>query len=147
MLLPKFVKKEWGWEYWFANVSDLRVDGYKEPYCDEAITTQVNYCGKILFVEHNKWSSNFRFHYHNIKDETFVVLEGILQIDYVDDHDNLKSIYLNPLQTFRVKPGIKHRFTSVTETGCKFIESSTFHSDEDSYRCEWDLENGGWKEV
>ena len=127
MMLPIFVKKDWGWEYWFSNVKD-----------------KADYCGKILYVEHNKWSSNFRYHFHKIKDETFVVIEGILQIDYMKDDNTPATIYLNPLQTFRVRPGMKHRFTSVTETGCKFVEVSTFHSDEDSYRCTYDVESGDW---
>jgi mannose-6-phosphate isomerase-like protein (cupin superfamily) len=129
MLLPMFVKKDWGWEYWFSNVKD-----------------SADYCGKILYIEFGKWSSNFKYHYHKKKDETFVVLEGILQIDYVVDEYTLHTIYLNPLQTFRVKPLMKHRFTSVTETGCKFVEVSTFHSDDDSYRCSYDVNTGDWKE-
>lgn len=129
MLIPHFVKKDWGWENWFANVQDK--DG-------------PDYCGKIIYVEYGKWSSNFKYHYHKIKDETFVVLEGILQIDFYVDDSTPNSIYLNPYQTFRVKPGMKHRFTSVTQTGCKFVEVSTFHSDNDSYRCEYDVETGTW---
>jgi mannose-6-phosphate isomerase-like protein (cupin superfamily) len=128
MLPPQFVKKEWGWELWFANVKE----------------DDKNYCGKILYVEHNKWSSNMKFHYHKIKDETFFILEGVLHIDYIDSNDQFKSITLLPNQTFRVTPNIKHRFTSYTVTGCKFIEVSTFHSDEDSYRCYKNNMTGEW---
>jgi mannose-6-phosphate isomerase-like protein (cupin superfamily) len=131
MLIPHFVKKDWGWENWFANV--------QEP-------NGPDYCGKIIYIEHGKWSSNFKYHYHKIKDETFVVLEGILQIDFYADDSTPNTIYLNPHQTFRVKPGMKHRFTSVSHTGCKFVEVSTFHSDNDSYRCEYDVATGSWIE-
>lgn len=119
MLLPKFVKKDWGWELWFANVQEEDKD----------------YCGKILYVEHNKWSSKGAFHYHKIKDETFVVIEGTLWLEYLDSNGVIKDLMLQPHQTFRVKPGTKHKFTSYSETGCKFIEVSTFHSDDDSFRC------------
>ena len=75
-----------------------------------------------------------------------MVLEGELQLDYVCDDGRFKTIYLHPLQTFRVVPGMKHRFTSSSQTGCKFIEVSTFHSDSDSYRCQYNTETGEWDE-
>ena len=126
--MERFIKKFWGYELWFANVN--------EP--------SVNYCGKILFVEHDKWSSDFKFHYHKVKDETFCVLEGTLQLDYVGSKNENRTIYLNPFETFRVKPFMKHRFTAVTPYGCKFIETSTFHSEDDSYRCHYNTESGLW---
>jgi mannose-6-phosphate isomerase-like protein (cupin superfamily) len=147
MLLPRFVNKDWGWEYWFANVSELKILGYKEPFVNETAKARINYCGKLIYVEHNKWSSHMRYHYHKLKDETFFVLDGILFIDYVVGEDEIRSMLLNPLQSFRIEPLMKHKFTSLSETGCRFIEVSTFHSDEDTYRCEWDTKNGGWKEV
>lgn len=126
---PNFVKKAWGWEYWFSNVKDT-----------------ADYCGKILYVESDKWSSNGKYHYHKIKDETFVVLEGMLQLDYISENDEHLTSYLLPLQSFRIKPGMKHRFTSASQTGCKFVEVSTFHSDDDSYRCSYDVNTGVWNE-
>ena len=131
MNTSNFVKKDWGWENWFANIEEHHA----------------NYCGKILFIEHGKWSSNYKYHYHKVKDETFLVLEGQLQLDYIDDYGTPKTAFLNPNQSFRVPPGIKHRFTSTTEFGCKFLEVSTFHSDEDSYRCYYDHTKEDWVEV
>ena len=125
----KFVKKSWGWELWFANVQD-----------------GPDYCGKLLFCEHDKWSSKGRYHYHKIKDETFFVVEGILHLMYVDFEGKVHQDFIHPYETFRVKPHMKHKFTSKTMTGCKFIEVSTFHSDDDSYRCTFDVESGEWLE-
>jgi len=68
-MLPKFIEKSWGWEYWFSNVNETIDD------------KTINYCGKMIYVQYNKWSSNFKYHYHKIKDETFLVLEGQLQVD------------------------------------------------------------------
>lgn len=129
MILPKFVKKSWGWELWFANVNE-------DP---------TNYCGKLLYVEYKKWSSNFKYHFHKNKDETFFILEGILKLDYIESSGEPATIFLNPGEPFRVKPIMKHRFTSASETGCKFVEVSTFHDDSDSYRCvfknlRWEIE-------
>ena len=125
---PEFVKKSWGWELWFANVQD-----------------GPDYCGKVLYVEHDKWSSEGRYHYHKVKDETFFVVEGALHLVYFDEDTQMPTHeILKANETFRVKPGVKHKFTSAEVTGCKFIEVSTFHSDNDSYRCTYDIESGQW---
>lgn len=117
-----YFKKTWGYEIWFAN-NDL-------------------YCGKLLYVEHAKWSSEGKFHYHEIKDETFFVIEGELILDY--EYDGVfYSITLSKEQSFRVPPKMKHRFTSKTEF-CQFVEVSTKHSEDDSYRCIWDMEKNQW---
>jgi mannose-6-phosphate isomerase-like protein (cupin superfamily) len=111
----KKVEKTWGYEIWFEN--------------------NEKYCGKELFVRSGEWSSKGKYHYHLIKDETFYIISGILVLDYEDKHDELQSILLYQRDTFRVPPGMKHRFSSQTLGGCKFIEVSTKHMDEDSYRC------------
>jgi mannose-6-phosphate isomerase len=122
----KYVEKDWGHEMWFANTPD--------------------YCGKELLVRRNKWSSNGRYHYHKIKDETFYVMSGNLILDYVDENNYFHNITLYPGTSFRILPGIKHRFSTITLWGCKFIEASTHHDDEDSYRCHYNKEKGEWIE-
>lgn len=118
------VRKKWGYELWFEN--------------------NEKYCGKLLFIEKDKWSSNGNFHYHKIKDETFFVIEGLLLLQFVGDNNELSSIELNENQSVRIFPETKHRFTTISEGGCKFIEVSTSHSDADSYRCYWDKEKKEW---
>jgi len=120
-----YVEKSWGWEKWFANTPD--------------------YCGKELFVRRNKWSSKGNYHYHKIKDETFYVIKGSLILNYVvviDEKDIFHSVTLPSGSSFRITPNIKHRFSTITLGGCKFIEASTHHDDEDSYRCYYD--KGEW---
>jgi len=124
----EFVKKTWGHEIWFANVNE----------------ENVGYCGKKIYVAFEKWSSKGEFHYHKIKDETFYVLDGFLHLDYVKGEEHTFEI-LGPGELFRIKPYIRHRFTSETEYGCVFIEVSTTHSDDDSYRCK--LEEGKWVDI
>ena len=102
-----YVEKSWGWEKWFANTA--------------------NYCGKELFVKRNAWSSKGKFHYHKIKDETFYVIKGNLLLDYVDEKNLFYSVSVPRGANFRVEPGIKHRFSTITFGGCKFIEASTHH--------------------
>ena len=117
-------EKTWGRELWFANND--------------------KYCGKLLTVRQDSWSSNKRFHYHKIKDETFFVVEGSLCLDYEDDGIFYRVIIPDG-GSFRVPPGMKHRFCGYNGY-CKFIEVSTKHMEADSYRCEWDQENEEWVE-
>ena len=119
------VMKTWGYEHWFVNTA--------------------RYCGKMLFVEKGKWSSEGRYHYHKLKDETFFIIEGELQIDYVKDGVTRTEI-LKQYDSFRVEQYVKHRFTAISEDGCKFIEASTTHRDTDSYRCHYDESEGKWIE-
>ena len=118
------VEKTWGFEHWFANTDD--------------------YCGKLIYVENDKWSSEGRFHYHEIKDETFFVVQGILLLDIANDDGQYERMRLYENDSYRVMPGVKHRFTAVSEPGCKFIEASTHHEDSDSFRCKFEKEKGEW---
>ena len=117
-------QKIWGSELWFANTED--------------------YCGKMLTVEYKKWSSGGRFHYHEIKDETFFVIEGKLLLDIASEDGEYQRITLKKYHPYRVMPGVKHRFSSGSKPVCKFIEASTHHEDSDSYRCYYDKTEGEW---
>ena len=140
MMVPihyhKFGEKSWGFEYWFEN--------------------NEQYCGKIIQVRKDEWSSYGAFHYHKIKDETFLVLSGTLmldllvvdnifknrivsskEIDPVEPEDEIvvHRFYLKPYNYLRLKPGVLHRFSSL-EHEAIFTETSTTHREEDSYRIE-----------
>jgi len=117
-------EKSWGWERWFIN--------------------NEKYCGKLLFVRKDEWSSKGKYHYHKIKDETFLIIEGGLILDYCEEK-KFKSITLGRYESFNIPTGMKHRFTSATDEGCVFVEASTTHSDDDSYRVSWNKEKKEWK--
>ena len=113
---PKRVVKTWGHEIIFAN--------------------NALYCGKELFVRDNEWSSKGRWHFHRIKDETFYVVSGILHLQTKEinaDYAHEKEVYLGRGDTFRVLPGVRHRFRGY-EGDCTFIEVSTHDEPEDSIR-------------
>lgn len=129
--MKTIVNKTWGYELWWANVRE----------------GDICYCGKQIFVNFEDWSSKGAYHYHNEKDETFFVVDGYLQLDWADLENNFHTEILGPEDSFRVKPGIKHRFKSAVVGGCKFIESSSYHSEDDSFRCRWDEEKEEWFEV
>ena len=102
----KIVPKLWGQEKWIVN-NDL-------------------YCGKILELKPGFESS---LHYHPKKDETFHILEGscILNLEY-------KELQLARGATVRIQPGQKHSFWSSDPNGCRILEVSTPHRDEDVVR-------------
>jgi mannose-6-phosphate isomerase-like protein (cupin superfamily) len=102
------VMKPWGMEIWFINTEF--------------------YSWKMIVCVHHKWSSNGRYHYHGVKDETFFVKSGILELDI-----NEKSYIIHPQKTIRVKPYHRHRFRSITPS-CVFYEVSTHHDETDSIR-------------
>ena len=104
----KLVEKSWGHEEWLVN---------NELYCAKYLT-----CVKDL------WSSNGLYHYHKLKDETFIILEGSIILDIEGT-----EYTLNDKDSFRIKPNTKHRFKALTHTA-KILEISTTHRDEDSYR-------------
>jgi len=111
----KTVGKLWGFEIEFAN-NDL-------------------YCGKKIFCRDRIWSSEGDYHYHPIKDETFYIIEGKLELD-VEGTVTILSIW----ESMRIKPGTKHRFRSHGDY-CIFIEVSTTHCDTDSIRCKLEEES------
>jgi mannose-6-phosphate isomerase-like protein (cupin superfamily) len=117
----KYVPKKWGHEIWIEN-NEL-------------------YCGKELYVKKDCWSSDGKFHYHKKKDETFYVLDGVLRLEIIDENREIISYAITSGSKHRILPGTKHRFKAISD-GCKFIEFSTTHSDEDSYRGE--LRDGKW---
>ena len=104
------VDKDWGRERWLVN--------------------NERYCAKILDVSCNRQSS---LHYHKVKDETFFVLFGscYIQIDG-------ETVLMQEGDSVRLKPESVHRFYCINSmaNGCKILEISTTHSEEDVYRLE-----------
>ena len=112
------VNKKWGYEIWIEN-NDL-------------------YCGKHLHVLPHKYCS---VHYHKDKKETFYIISGELSLQYSENLNKdvwglslADAIVLKQGESFTIEPYVAHRFTSNTSYPCDFIEISTHHNDEDSYR-------------
>ena len=112
------VTKKWGYEIWIEN----------NPL----------YCGKHLHVLPHKYCS---VHYHKNKKETFYVIRGELLLQYSTnlnlDHWNNReyhTVLIQEGESFTIDTLVAHRFTSGLSTACDFIEISTHHDDQDSYR-------------
>lgn len=116
----KRIDKPWGYELIWAKSSK-----------------ETGYVGKILFI---KAGSKLSMQYHEEKEETIIVTQGILYIQtYGSIKDELelhklknttpKLIKLNPGETFHVKPFVTHRFIA-NETNVELIEVSTHQLDD-----------------
>ena len=105
-------EKGWGFEDWIFN--------------------SVLYCGKVLSVNKGKRCS---LHYHQIKTETMLVVEGLVKMEFRSlNQPRLESLTLRPGEVFHIEPGLVHRFTALERS--VIHEFSTQHFEEDSIRIE-----------
>ena len=124
-----YVPKGWGYEDWIVNT----------PL----------YCGKDLFLKKGKRLS---LHYHALKDETFYIQSGEVELRYYLNPDvdkNFKSwedfdhILCYPLygicsptlvagDSFHIPVGMRHTLTGLMDS--HIFEFSTQHFDSDSIR-------------
>ena len=107
--MPDIHKKGWGYENWLVN-NEL-------------------YCGKIL---HFELGSKCSLHYHKIKDETFYVLNGTINLYIVDSIKNISKHLLSKGDSYHILPGVAHAVEALVESD--IIEISTQHFEDDSYR-------------
>ena len=105
---PEVHPKGWGRELWIAN-SKL-------------------YCSKILEVNKGKRCS---VHYHKLKDETFYILEGRVEMNLYHD-TKPHTIIMEPGDTVHIPQQLAHQFVGLEDS--KLLEVSTQHFEEDSYR-------------
>ena len=108
---PKFVDKGWGYEKWIANSDE--------------------YCGKLLFIKKNHRCS---WHYHILKDETFYLQSGRIELFYSQDNDrdSAKTLLLEPGDSFHCCRGTRHQMLALEDA--ELFEFSTEHFEEDSHR-------------
>jgi len=98
------IKKAWGEEHIIAN--------------------NEKYCGKKMLIRQGFYSS---YHMHKIKEETFYIASGCLEVIH-----NGKYLQVKKGETLHLKPGEYHSFRALEDT--TFFEFSTHHKDEDNYR-------------
>jgi len=84
------------------------------------------YLGKILHINRGQRLSR---QYHEVKDETIYVLQGLLILELgMDEDKNNKAEKMKVLETgesYRIKPGVVHRFIAPREGFVRLIEVST----------------------
>lgn len=95
-----------------------------KPWGHEEIwATTSRYAGKVLFIKKGHRLSR---QYHNVKEETIMVLEGTLLCEEGPEPDGgeMKSHILSPGEIFHVSPGTIHRFCA-EETDVRLVEVSS----------------------
>jgi mannose-6-phosphate isomerase-like protein (cupin superfamily) len=100
---------------------------------EKVIVNTPGYCGKFLRVAAGMQCS---LHRHRIKDETFYVVSGVLNVELGPTPDEARNnpIVMHKDDSIRVAPGSWHRFGSVD--GAVIAEFSTHHDDADVERAE-----------
>ena len=98
--MSELVKKPWGWENRFA-ITD-------------------KYLGKVIHINAGEMLS---LQYHRVKDETVLVVSGVMDLELEDDHGRMQTHRLTPGMSRRIVPGRKHRMIGAEE--CEFFEVST----------------------
>jgi mannose-6-phosphate isomerase-like protein (cupin superfamily) len=109
----KMVAKTWGKEEWFANNSFH------------------NYCGKVLTILDGHSTS---MHYHANKHETFYVLEGTLQVDWIETEEGIVNTTIIGTGGCMEMPSSRPHKLIAKNGNVKLIEASTYHRDSDSHR-------------
>ena len=92
-----------------------------KPWGHELIWAHTErYVGKILHV---KKGESLSLQYHRAKDETIMVLTGVLRFEFFHDGDPPQTRELLPHEPFHIRPGLRHRMTAVED--CDIVEVST----------------------
>jgi mannose-1-phosphate guanylyltransferase len=93
--------------------------GYEILYAESE-----GYLGKILHISKGECSS---LQFHNFKDETIFLSQGSMELQ-VEENGELISILMNPGQSYRIMPKVRHRFIAIEE--CDVLEVSTAQLDD-----------------
>lgn len=103
---------------------------------EEWIVNNELYCGKILKLRPDAVSS---LHYHDVKDETFVCLEGLVAVEYFPGfpYGRQTTTLLRgwARDALHLVPHTPHRFRALTSSAT-LVEFSTTHHDSDTIRIE-----------
>ena len=98
---------------------------------EEILVNSPLYCAKFLHVAPGKQCS---LHWHDKKDETFIVMEGkcFLQTARICAVEHMRI--MGEGESAHIPKGLPHRFASIE--GCTLLEVSTHHDDSDVVRFE-----------
>lgn len=90
--MSRYVEKPWGGELIWAHTD--------------------KYVGKILSI---KAGEKLSLQYHEIKDETILVLSGRLKLEYYLDGDAPAWVVLTPSEGFHIPTGMRHRMIAIDD--------------------------------
>ena len=86
----------------------------EKPWGHELIWAHTSrYVGKIL---HIKRGESLSLQYHQVKDETIMVLAGKLRFEHYGEGETPGHTDLEPMKPFHITPGLRHRMTALEDT-------------------------------
>jgi mannose-6-phosphate isomerase-like protein (cupin superfamily) len=92
-----------------------------KPWGHELIWAKTDrYVGKILFV---KAGEALSLQYHQVKDETIMVLSGRIAFTHYLDNERPETEELAPNVPFHITPTMRHRMVAIEDT--HIVEVST----------------------
>jgi mannose-6-phosphate isomerase len=98
-----------------------RVD---KPWGYEIVWAETNrYVGKILHIAAGQKLSR---QYHEVKDETFLVQSGEMDLEIGPDADR-KTLRMKPLDSFHCPPMTIHRMVAVTDVDVVEVSTPDLH--------------------
>lgn len=98
----------------------------EKPWGQELIWAETPvYVGKILTIEAGQRLS---LQYHEVKDETILVLSGRMRLHIGPAHDALELIDMGPGDSRHVTPGTIHRYEAIEQV--ELAEVSTTELDD-----------------
>lgn len=102
---------------------------------EEILVNNDHYCSKFLWLTPGFQCS---LHYHSVKHETFIALDGIIHVEYYPEPTKrvITALYGYRRDTLSIPPNTPHRFWSKEAPGGLLLEVSTTHSDIDVTRLE-----------
>ncbi len=96
-----------------------------KPWGHELIWAETDrYVGKIL---HIKKGESLSLQYHEVKDETVMVLSGRLAFHYFVEGEEPQLVELLPRQPFRVTPLLRHRMVALEDTDVVEVSTPELH--------------------
>jgi mannose-6-phosphate isomerase-like protein (cupin superfamily) len=79
----------------------------QDIYKNSVLCNVNDHCIRVAVMQ-----GEFRWHKHDASDETFLVLEGLLEIDF----ENSRTIRIRPCEAFTIPAGIVHRTRAAQRT-------------------------------
>lgn len=89
--------------------------GYEEIWAEAE-----KYVGKYL---HINAPHRLSLQYHDVKDETIRIVEGVMDLEFEDGQGVLKTVRLTKGDVFHIPPKMKHRMRAIEN--CVVLEIST----------------------
>ncbi|MBT8495323.1 MAG: cupin [Deltaproteobacteria bacterium] len=92
-----------------------------KPWGHELVWAETDrYVGKILHV---KAGESLSLQYHEVKDETVMLLSGKIEFHHYREGEEPQATILEPRVPFRITPGLRHRMVAIEDSD--IVEVST----------------------